>query len=138
MKNYLFLVVFAIIGFASKAQGLNVKYVQIKQVYDFQEQFDEYKINSFLKHRFEDYGYTVLYDNQDLPDEVKADPCKLLVCNVTRDKSTLVTKLNVSLANCKKEVVFSSKGESRIKKRAKSHVDALRNAFEYSVLNAKK
>lgn len=40
MKKYLFLVLFALIGVASNAQGLNVKYIQVKQVYNFQEQFD--------------------------------------------------------------------------------------------------
>lgn len=138
MKKYLFLVLFALIGVASNAQGLNVKYIQVKQVYNFQEQFDEYRVNSFLKNRFEDYGYTVIYDTDELPAEVKADPCKLLICNIDREKSSLSTKVVVSLTNCKKEVVFSSKGESRVKKREKSYVDALRNSFQYSVLNNKK
>jgi len=47
------------------------------------------------------------------------------------------TKLTVSLINCKNEQIFTANGESRVKLRSKSHVDALKNALEYSALNKK-
>lgn len=137
MKKFLFLMLFTCLGLGMQAQGLNAKYVQIKKVYNFQEEFNEYRVNSFLKHQLEEAGYTVFYDDQELPQEVKADPCKMLKCNVDRDKSMLATKLKVTLVNCKNETVFNANGESREKKRNKSHVDALKNALEFSVLNKK-
>ncbi|WLD23374.1 hypothetical protein NU10_11740 [Flavobacterium dauae] len=137
MKKLLFLMLFTCLGLGMQAQGLNAKYVQMKKVYNFQEEFNEYRVNSFLKHKLEEAGYTVFYDDQELPQEVKADPCKLLKCNVERDKSMLATKLQITLVNCKSQTVFTANGESRLKKRDKSHVDALKNALEYSVLNKK-
>ena len=138
MKKFLFLMLFACLGLGMQAQGLNAKYVQMKKVYNFQEEFNEYRVNSFLKHKLEEAGYTVFYDDQELPQEVKADPCKVLKCNVERGKSMTATKLTVSLINCKNEQIFTANGESRLKKRSKSHVDALKNALEYTVLNKNK
>jgi len=137
MKKFLFLMLFACLGLVMQAQGLNAKYVQMKKVYNFQEEFNEYRVNSFLKHKLEEAGYTVFYEDQELPQEAKADPCKVLKCNVERGKSMTATKLTVSLINCKNEQIFTANGESRVKLRSKSHVDALKNALEYSALNKK-
>ncbi|MBA5792660.1 hypothetical protein H1R17_01320 [Flavobacterium sp. xlx-214] len=136
MKKFLFLLLFVFIGLGTKAQNIgSVKTIQVKAVYDFQDTFNEYRVNSYLKHRLEEKGFTVYYDNQEAPAEVANDPCKLLKCNVKRDKSMLATKLIIELVNCKGEVVFTAKGESRLKARNKSHVDAIKNALEYSTLN---
>lgn len=137
MKKILFLMLFTCLGFGMQAQGLNAEYVQMKKVYDFQDEFNEYRVNSFLKHKLEEAGYTVFYDDQELPQEVKADSCKLLKCNVARGKSMTATKLTITLVNCKNQQVFIANGESRLKLRSKSHVDALKNALEYSGLNKK-
>jgi len=50
---------FTCLGLGMQAQGLNAKYVQMKKVYNFQEEFNEYRVNSFLKHKLEEAGYTV-------------------------------------------------------------------------------
>lgn len=134
MKKFLFLIFFVCLNITAKAQVADAKYIQIKQVYDFQDEFNEYRVNSFLKHKFEEAGYIVFYDNQELPANVKADPCKLLKCNVSRDKSMLATKLNVTLTDCNNRTIYNANGESRLKKREKSHVDALKNALQYAKL----
>lgn len=136
MKKLLFLLVFGIFTVFANAQSLNsVKNIQIKGVYDFQTEFNEYRMNSYLKYRLEEYGFNVYYDNEEAPAEVKADPCKELKCIVKRGKSSLMTELTITLVNCKGAVVFTAKGESRLKKLNKTHVDAIKNALEYSTLN---
>jgi len=136
MRKLLFLALFGIFTIVAHAQSLTtVKNIQIKGVYDFQTEFNEYRMNSYLKYRLEEYGFNVYYDTQDVPAEVKADPCKELKCIVQRGKSTLTTELTITLVNCKGAVVFTAKGESRLKKRSKTHVDAIKNALEYSTLN---
>ncbi len=118
----------------------NTKVVRIKGVYDFQTEFNEYRVNSYLKHRLEEAGFTVYYDMEESQrgkGEV-TQPCNELFCLVKRDKSMLATKLTIQLINCKGDVVFTANGESRLKKRDKSHVDAIKNALEYSNLNSKK
>lgn len=123
-----------------QAQTLaNTKTLRIKGMYDFQTEFNEFRVNSYLKHRFEENGFTVYYDMEETKKgkgEI-TQSCDELICLVTRDKSMLATKLDVKLINCKGEVVFTANGESRLKLRSKSHVDALKNALEYSVLNKK-
>ena len=135
MKKFLFLILFTCLGLGMQAQGLNAKYIQIKKVYDFQEEFNEYRVNSFLKHKFEEAGYTVFYDDQELPQEATADPCNVLKCNVERGKSMTATKLTITLVNCKNQQVFFFFLKSRLKPRSKSHVGALKNALQSSDLN---
>ncbi len=140
MKKILFMAFLSIFALNAQAQSLtNTKIVQVKSVYDFQTEFNEYRVNSFLKYQLEEAGFQVYYDTQETPAEVKTDPCKELKCIVTRDKSMLATKLNIKLINCKGDVVFNTDGESRLKMRNKSHVDAIKNALEHSTLkNLKK
>lgn len=136
MKKLLLLAAFGFLTLGSYAQSLNlVKNIQVKGIYDFQTEFNEYRLNSYLKYRLEEYGFNVYYDKEEAPAEVIADPCKQLKCMVERGKSSLVTELTITLVNCKGEVVFTAKGESRLKKRSKTHVDAIKNALEYSTLN---
>ncbi|HLV51461.1 MAG TPA: hypothetical protein VKY44_05840 [Flavobacterium sp.] len=135
MKKILFMAFLSVFALNVQAQSLtNTEIVQVKGIYDFQTEFNEYRVNSFLKYQLEEAGFQVYYDTQEMPAEVKADPCKELKCIVTRDKSMLATKLNIKLINCKGDVVFTADGESRLKVRDKSHVDAIKDALEYSAL----
>lgn len=138
MKKIVFLVLCGLFGIGTQAQGLKTKYIQIKDVYHFQDEFNQYRVNSFLKHQLEEAGYVVFYESQELPAEVKIDPCNMLKCNVERDKSMLATQLQITLVNCKNEAVFTASGESRLKEHRKSHVDAIKNALAYTVLSKKK
>ncbi len=140
MKNFLFVLLLTFCGLASQAQSLaNTKNIRLKGMYDFQTEFNEFRVNSFLKHRFEEHGYTVIYDMEEKKKwQVETAPsCDELICVVTRDKAMLATKLEVVLINCKGDVVFKANGESRLKIRSKSHVDALKNALELTVFKAK-
>jgi|SRR5690554_3429210 len=135
MKKILFMAFLSVFALNVQAQSLtDTKIVQMKGIYDFQTEFNEYRVNSFLKYQLEEAGFQVYYDTQEMPTEVKTDPCKELKCIVTSDKSMLSTKLNIQLINCKGDVVFTADGESRLKKRNKSHVDAIKDALEYSAL----
>jgi len=135
MKKLFLLAAFGFLALGVHAQSLTtVKNIQIKGMYDFQDEFNEYRMNSFLKYKLEEYGFTVYYDKQAVPAEVEADPCKELKCVVERGKSMFSTKLTIKLLNCKGETVFMAYGESKIKKRDKSYVDAVKNALEYSAL----
>lgn len=136
MKKLLLLAAFGFLALGMHAQSLTtVKNIQIKGINDFQTEFNEYRINSYLKYRLEEYGFNVYYDNEEVPGEVKSDPCKQLKCIVEKGKSMLATELIIKFIDCKGAVVFTAEGESRLKKRNKSHVDAIKNALEYSTLN---
>lgn len=135
MKKLFFLALYGLVTMNVQAQSIsNTKNIQVRGVYDFQTEFNEYRMNSFLRYMLEGYGFNVYYDTEELPEEVKLDPCKQLKCIVERDPSMLATKLTIKMVNCKGEVVFMANGESRLKKRNKSHNDAIKNALEYSTL----
>lgn len=136
MKKLLLLAAFGFLTLGSYAQSLNlVKNIQVKGIYDFQTKFNEYRLNSYLKYRLEEYGFNVYYDKEEAPAEVKADPCNQFKCIVEKGKSMLATQLIIKFVDCKGAVVFTAEGESRLKKRDKSHVDAIKKALEYSTLN---
>lgn len=135
MRKTIMALLLGLFYLSAPAQSLNnTKYVEIKGVYDFQTTFNQYRLNSFLKFQLEQAGFQVYYDNEDVPAEVKADPCQALKCIVTRDKSMLATRLNIQLVNCNGHLVFSSDGESRLKNHNKSHVDAVKDALEHTVI----
>lgn len=135
MKKIIIMLFLGLFALNAQAQSLtNTKYVQVKGVYDFQTEFNQYRLNSFLKYQLEEAGFEVYYDDQEVPADVIADPCKELECIVKRDKSMLSTKLTIELINCKGDVVFSAEGESRLKKHSKSHVDAVKDALEHTAI----
>lgn len=126
-------------SFGMNAQSTNdVEYIRLKKNYDFQTEQNEYRLNSNMKFRFEQLGYKVYFDGEEVPQEVKNNPCKELICNLTEEKSSLATILNVELVNCKGVEVAKGKGESRLKLHKKSYMDALDKAFKYSNLNSLK
>ncbi|HLW41601.1 MAG TPA: hypothetical protein VKY82_04470, partial [Flavobacterium sp.] len=60
MKKILFMAFLSIIALNAQAQSLtNTKIVQVKSVYDFQTEFNEYRVNSFLKYQLEEAGFQV-------------------------------------------------------------------------------
>ena len=49
MKKIVFLVLCGLFAIGTQAQGLKTKYIQIKDVYHFQDEFNQYRVNSFMK-----------------------------------------------------------------------------------------
>jgi len=127
-------------GIGMNAQSINdVEYIKLKKTYDFQTEQNEYRLNSNMKFRFEEMGYKVYFEGEEVPQAVKNNPCKELICNLTTERNALATVLNVELVNCKGVSVAKGKGDSRLKLHKKSYLDALDQAFKYSTIgNLKK
>lgn len=115
------------------AQNQKVKYVNLKWAYDFQDKTNEYRLNTALKQKMEELGYIVYFDN-DMPQEVRLDPCVEYVGDLIREKGSLSTELTFVLKDCKGNIVFNNSGVSRLKKHNKSYMDALQNIFKYSTI----
>ena len=115
------------------AQNQKVKYVNLKWAYDFQDKTNEYRLNTALKQKMEELGYIVYFDN-DMPQEVRLDPCVEYVGDLIREKGSLSTELTFVLKDCKGNIVFKNSGISRLKKHNKSYMDALQNIFKYSTI----
>ena len=132
MKKILFL--FAVLfSLGMSAQNQKVKYINLKKTYDFQDKTNEYRLNTALKQKMEELGYIVYFDN-DMPQEVRLDPCVEYVGDLIREKGSLSTELTFVLKDCKGNIVFKNSGISRLKKHNKSYMDALQNIFKYSTI----
>ncbi len=128
-------VVFTVFAFLFSISffGQNIadaKYIQVNKQYDFQDEINEYRLNSTLKSRFEKRGYQVYFVEDGIPQEVKEDPCKALICELNNQKSWLSTILEVQLTDCKGNVVAKAEGKSRLKKHKKSYPEAIDQAFK--------
>ena len=99
MKKILLL--FAVLfSLGMTAQNQKVKYVNLKWAYDFQDKTNEYRLNTALKQKMEELGYIVYFDN-DMPQEVRLDPCVEYVGDLIREKGSLSTELTFVLKDCK-------------------------------------
>ncbi len=131
MKRYLFIILLAI-SFSVQAQSnaANYKYIIVPEKFSFLKQVNQYGLNTLTKAFFEDKGFTVYFDNTEIPEEIAADRCKALVVDLQEKNSMFVTNVSLLLKDCKGAIVLKSKeGKSREKEYATSYNDALREAF---------
>lgn len=107
-----------------------IEYIQVNKKYTFQDEENEYRLNSTLKSRFEKRGYKVYFAEDGIPEEVKQNPCKKLICDLDKGKGWLSTTVEIQLTDCNGNVVAKSEGNSRLKNRKKAFPEALDKAFK--------
>lgn len=131
MKKYLllFLLLLSFSGFAQNTIN-NYKYVIVPEKYSFLKQKDQYKLNTLTKSLLQDHGFTVYFDNPELPNEIFNNKCTTLSLEVIEKNSMFSTNLTLLLKDCKGNILFKSKeGKSREKEYDISYNRALRDAF---------
>lgn len=131
MKRY-FLILFLALSFAVKGQtnAVNYKHIIVPEKFSFLKQPNQYNLNTLVKALFEDKGFTVYYDNTEIPAEIASDRCKALTVDVLENNSMFVTNLTILLKDCKGSIVLKSKeGKSREKEYKQSYNAAMRDAF---------
>lgn len=122
---------FALQSLQSQTSVNDYKYVIVPNIFDFQKEEDQYRLNTLTKVLFEKYGYTVIMENEALPDDALSNVCLALRADVIRESGAFNSKLKVQLENCKKIVVFTSNiGKSKEKKYQVAYTLALREAFK--------
>jgi len=131
-KFILIFIAFLLVTNVFSQTNLNeYKYVIVPAKFDFLKEADKYQLNSLTKFLFEKEGFTTLFENSDLPEDLKRNRCLALFSNVLSDSGMLKTKLSFELKDCNNKVVFKSQlGASREKEYKKSYHEALRNAFK--------
>lgn len=124
---FLFLICFA--GYAQTE--LNpFKYIIVPKQYDFLKEENQYRVNSMTKYLFEQDGFKTLYQGDEYPTDLNANPCLALTAIVLNKPSAFTTKLVIALKDCRdKEVFRTAEGKSKIKEFDKTYVDALKKAF---------
>ena len=121
-----------IICFAGYAQTeLNpYKYIIVPKQYDFLKEENQYRVNSMTKYLFEQNGFRTLYQGDEYPADLNANPCLAATAIVLNESSAFTTKLVIALKDCRdKEVYRTAEGKSKIKEFEKTYVDALKKAF---------
>lgn len=131
MKRYLLLLLVctALSGYAQNTIN-NYKYVLVPEQFSFFKQIDQYGLNNLTKALLEEKGFTVYFDNKDLPTDIANNKCRAMNADLTEKKGMFTTTLTLILKDCQGNVVFKGKeGKSREKEFNASYNEALRNAF---------
>jgi len=131
MKKYilLFLVLLSFSGYAQNTIN-NYKYVIVPEKFSFLKQVDQYNLNSRAKGLLEDKGFTVYFDNAELPAEIFNNKCSALNFDIVEKNSMFSTNLTIQLKDCRGNVIFTGKqGKSREKEFELSYNLALKDAF---------
>ncbi|HLV46307.1 MAG TPA: hypothetical protein VKY32_04610 [Flavobacterium sp.] len=110
------------------------EYIQVNKKYAFQDEENQYRLNSSLKSRLEKRGYQVYFAEDGIPEEVRQNPCKKLICNMDKGSGWLSTTVEIELTDCNGNIVAKSEGNSRLKNRKKSYPEALDIAVRSLVL----
>jgi hypothetical protein len=131
MKRYV-LVLFLFLSFSGYSQNTinNYKYVVVPEKFNFLKQNDQYSLNSLTKALLQDKGFTVYFDNTELPSELANNKCRALSADVLEKSGMFTTSLTLLLKDCQGNIVFKSKeGKSREKEYKVAYNMALRDAF---------
>ncbi|MDB5127508.1 hypothetical protein [Mucilaginibacter sp.] len=131
MKRYV-LVLFLFLPFLGYSQNTinNYKYVVVPEKFSFLKQNDQYLLNSLTKALLQDKGFTVYFDNAELPAEVANNKCRALSADLLEKSGMFTTSLTLLLKDCQGNIVFKSKeGKSREKDYKAAYDMALRDAF---------
>jgi hypothetical protein len=117
----------------SKAQSNldDYKYVIVEKQFHFQNEPNEYNLNSLTRFLFKKYGFEAIMENEQFPQDLTKNSCLALQSDVKEVREFLKTKLMVELKNCKNEIIFTSEvGETKEKDFNEAYNFALRDAFK--------
>ena len=131
MKPYV-LSLLLFVSFSGYAQQTinNYRYVLVPEKFSFLKEDNQYNLNALTKLLLEEKGFSVYFENSELPREIAGNKCSALNAEVLQKKSMFVTNLTLLLKDCQGNILFKSKeGKSREKEFNVSYNLALRDAF---------
>lgn len=130
MKKALTIASFLIVAYCFSQSVNDYKAVIIPLKYDFQNEENQYRLQTFIKMNLSTAGFKAFYSNEVIPPELN-DRCKLLTANILKESNFLVTKLSLVFKDCYGVAIFKSEqGKSREKNFEDAYFEALNNAFK--------
>ncbi|NOR28137.1 MAG: hypothetical protein GQ540_06370 [Lutibacter sp.] len=106
------------------------KYILVPKQFEFQKSVDQHQLNSLTKFLFEKAGYTVLFTDDQYPEDLAMNSCLALKVKLNNNPSFLKTKMNIDLYDCKNHLIFTTKeGVSKEKVYKKAYYEAIRSTF---------
>ena len=114
------------------SQSINdYKYAVIPEKFDFLNEKDKYKLNTYTKMYMEKYGFIAYFDTDILPVEIANDRCNKVYVSLVEENSMFVTKVKVILKDCTNKILYTSaEGNSREKEFKTAYPQAMREAFK--------
>ena len=129
MKKLLIFVFLLFITYCFSQSVNDYKAVIVPLKYDFQKEENQYRLQTLTKFNLVKAGFRAFYSNESIPLELN-DRCKLLIVDLKKESSFLVTKLVVVFKDCYGVEIFKSEvGKSREKQFEEAYKEALNNAF---------
>ncbi|MFK5957948.1 MAG: hypothetical protein QM495_03645 [Lutibacter sp.] len=129
---------FSSILFAQKNIN-SYKYILVPKQYEFQKFEDQHQLNSLTKFLFNRAGYSVLFTDDNYPEDLAKNSCLALKVNINSSPGLFKTRMNIDLLDCYNKIVYSTKQAfSKQKEYKKAYQEAIRltfielEEFEYS------
>ncbi|MDO1499787.1 hypothetical protein Q2T40_06560 [Winogradskyella maritima] len=118
-------------GFSQKSIN-DYQYLILPLQYDFLKGKDQYRLNSLTRYLFKEEGFTVFFDEEQLPEDLFKDRCKAMYGNVKKVKGGfLKTNLQIEIKDCFGNLIVESDlGSTKEKQFDKAYAIALKKAFE--------
>lgn len=127
-----------LLSFASYSQNINdYQYVIVPKKFTFLKEADKYGLNTTVKLLLQKYGFKAYFDDESFAEENNGNRCDFLSADLVNESGFMITKLKVSLKDCKGNVVYQTQmGSSRDKKYTVAYNQALRAAAQsFETLN---
>ncbi len=106
------------------------KYILVPKQFEFQKSQDQHQFNSLVKFLFNRAGYTVLFTDDQYPDDLASDRCLALKVGVNNNPSLFKTKMSIDLFDCYNKKIYSTKeASSKEKEYKKAYYEAIRKTF---------
>ena len=130
MKKYL--VLFLLSSFVGIAQNLNeYKYAILPSKFTFSKEENAHNLNAISKMYLQKYGFETYFHNEAAPDEFILSYCNKIFVDVTENSSIFITKLKITIKDCKGTILATSEqGTSKEKEYRVAYNEALRMAFD--------
>ncbi len=130
MKKYL--VLFLLSSFVGIAQNLNeYKYAILPSKFAFSKEENAHNLNAISKMYLQKYGFETYFHNEAAPDEFILSYCNKIFVDVTENSSIFITKLKITIKDCKGTILATSEqGTSKEKEYRVAYNEALRMAFD--------
>lgn len=129
--NKLVLVTFLFSSIISKSFSQkslsDYSYVIVSEQFEFQQEKDQYQLNSLIKFLFNKYGFHAYFDSE-VP--LNVFRCDGLWAEAEGTPGFIITKVQLVLRDCTGEEVFRTNyGKSKVKDYKKAYYESVRNAF---------
>jgi hypothetical protein len=130
--NKLVLVTFLFSSIVSKSFSQkslsDYSYVIVSEQFEFQQEKDQYQLNSLIKFLFNKYGFHAYFDSE-VP--LNVFRCDGLWAEAEGTPGFIITKVQLVLRDCTGEEVFrTTYGKSKVKDYKKAYYESVRNAFD--------